>query len=145
MLSKVAASRLDTVHLTLRGVVLEAAEIVPFTVLEGHRGQADQEAAFARGATKLHWPNGKHNAFPSLAVDLAPIYYQEGAKIDWEDLIAFGRIMGVLQAVAHHRFIQLRFGLDWDGDFHSVGRDPDETFLDAPHVEVVNAIKGVTV
>jgi len=145
MLSKVAASRLETVERYLREVVVEAETIIPLTVLEGHRGQTDQEAAFARGATKLHWPHGKHNAYPSLAVDLAPLYYQEGTKIDWDDLIAFGRIMGVVQAVAYRHGVKLRFGLDWDGDFHSVGRDADESFLDAPHVEVVNSIQGVTV
>jgi peptidoglycan L-alanyl-D-glutamate endopeptidase CwlK len=137
MLSTAAMERLETVDSYLREVVYEAEKIVPLTVLEGHRGQEAQEAAFERGATKLHWPHGKHNAIPSLAVDLAPTYFQEGTKIDWDDLIAFGRIMGVVQAVAYRHGVKLRFGMDWDGDFRSVGRDPDESFLDAPHVEKV--------
>jgi peptidoglycan L-alanyl-D-glutamate endopeptidase CwlK len=129
--------RLSTVEPLLAGVVRAAGDIVPFKVIEGHRGQEAQDKAFAEGKTKLQWPNGKHNALPSKAVDLAPLYYDGGAKIDWNDLIAFGRIMGVVQALGHLRGVKLRFGLDWDGDFRSVNRDPDESFLDAPHVELI--------
>lgn len=137
MLSPAALARLDTVTLVLRDIVLEAEKIVPLTVLEGHRGEAAQNKAFAEKKSKLQWPNGKHNKLPSMAVDLAPLYYEAGAKIDWSDVIAFGRIMGVIQALAFQRGVKLRFGLDWDGDFRSVNRDPNESFLDAPHVEVV--------
>lgn len=139
MLTQAALQRLDTVAPALRGIVVEAEKIVPLTVLEGHRDQAAQEKAFAEGKTKLHWPNGKHNASPSLAVDIAPVYYVDGPAqmIDWNDLIAFGRIMGAVQAIAAQRSVKLRFGLDWDGDFRSVGRDPNESFLDAPHVELI--------
>lgn len=121
----------------LADLVREAEKIVPLTVIEGHRGEAAQNTAFDTGKSKLQWPNGKHNKLPSLAVDLAPTYFEKGTKIDWKDVIAFGRIMGVMQCLAFQRNIKLRFGLDWDGDFRSVGRDPDESFLDAPHVEVI--------
>lgn len=137
-LTAVAMERLKTVNPTLGLVVIETAKILPLTVLEGHRGKEAQDQAFKEGKSKLQWPNGKHNALPSLAVDLAPVYF-EGAtrKIDWGDLIAFGRIMGGIQVVAHQMKVKVRFGLDWDGDFRSAGRDPGETFLDAPHVELV--------
>lgn len=130
--------RLQTCDHALQDILIEAREIVPFMVLEGHRGQAAQEAAFAAGKSQLHWPHGKHNGVPSQAVDVAPIYFSGDVRqIDWGDLVAFGRIMGVVQAVAHKRGVKLRFGLDWDGDFRSVGRDPDEHFMDAPHIELV--------
>lgn len=136
-LSASALARLETVDAVLAAIVLDAEQIVPMTILEGHRDKAGQDKAYAEGKTKLQWPNGKHNKLPSLAVDLAPLYYEGGRKIDWDDLIAFGRIMGVVQACAYQRGAKLRFGLDWDGDFRSVNRDPDESFLDAPHVELV--------
>jgi peptidoglycan L-alanyl-D-glutamate endopeptidase CwlK len=137
-LSVVAEQRLSTVNPVLRDIVMEAEKIVPFMVLEGHRGKEAQDKAVAEGKSKLPWPQGKHNKLPSDAVDLAPLYFEAGAKIDWHDLIAFGRIMGVIQALAFQRGVKLRFGLDWDGDFRSVNRDPNESFLDAPHVEVVS-------
>ena len=137
-LSKDDEKQLSEVDTDLADLVREAEKIVPLTVLEGHRGEAAQQKAFAEKKSKLQWPNGKHNKLPSLAVDLAPTYYEKGTKIDWNDVIAFGRIMGVMQCLAFQRGVKLRFGLDWDSDFRSVGRDPDESFLDAPHVELVS-------
>lgn len=137
-LTAISLSRLQSVHPTLGLVVIEAEKIVPLIVIEGHRGKEAQDKAFAEKKSKLQWPNGKHNALPSLAVDLAPFYMEGSTRaIDWGDLIAFGRIMGCIQTIAHQMRVQLRFGLDWDGDFRSAGRDPGETFLDAPHVEIV--------
>lgn len=137
-LSKDDEKQLSEVDAELAALVRDAEKIVPLTVIEGHRGQAAQDKAFAEGKSKLKWPNGKHNKLPSAAVDLAPTYYEKGTQIDWKDVVAFGRIMGVMQCLAFQRGIKLRFGLDWDGDFRSVGRDPNESFLDAPHVERVS-------
>lgn len=131
--------RLLTCDFRLRTVLFKAIEVVDFTVIEGHRDKAGQDTAFAAGATQLRWPNGKHNRLPSNAVDIAPVYYEGGKlQIDWKDLIAFGRIMGVVQCIAFQEKVRLRFGLDWDGDFRSVDRDPSESFLDAPHIELVD-------
>ena len=132
--------RLRTCDPLLQTVLGEARDIVPFMVLEGFRDKKGQDAAFKAGRTQLKWPNGKHNGRPSLAVDVAPIYFDATSKkraIDWDDLIAFGRIMGCIQAIAFRRDVKLRFGLDWDGDFRSVNRDSDESLLDAPHIELV--------
>lgn len=137
--SLTSKQRLETCDRRLQLILHDAIEIVDFTVIEGHRNEADQNKAFAEGRSKLRWPHGNHNAMPSRAVDVAPVYYDAGKmKIDWDDLIAFGRVMGVVQACAHRRGIRLRFGLDWDGDFRSVNRDPSESFLDAPHIELVD-------
>lgn len=135
-LSQTSLDRLAGCDPRLQLICKEAIEIVDFTVLEGHRGEAAQNAAVASGNSKLPWPKGKHNAFPSKAVDIAP--WLPEVKIDWNDLVAFGRLMGIIQAIAHRHGIKLRFGLDWDGDFRSVNRDPNESFMDAPHVELVD-------
>lgn len=39
----------------------------------GYRDQADQEAAFQDGKTKLHFPNSAHNKVPARALDLFQI------------------------------------------------------------------------
>src|SRR5690606_11476036 len=137
--SETSRQRLATCDSRLQLICNEAIEIVDFTVIQGHRNREDQDRAFAEGKSRVKWPHGKHNAMPSRAVDIAPVYYDAGKmKIDWNDLIAFGRLMGVIQAIAHRHNIRLRFGLDWDGDFRSVDRDPSESFLDAPHIELVD-------
>lgn len=130
--------RLVTCDTRLIIIAKDAIAIQDHAIITGHRNQADQEQAFREGKTKLHWPHGNHNANPSRAIDIAPVYYEAGMKIDWNDVIAFGRIAGIYQACAHRRGIRLRFGLDWDGDFRSVDRDPGESFLDAPHIELVD-------
>jgi peptidoglycan L-alanyl-D-glutamate endopeptidase CwlK len=134
--SRASKDKLATCDERLIFIMEEAIQIVDFTVLEGHRGKKAQDEAFRTGKSQRQWPNGNHNKLPSTAVDIVP--YLPEVKYDWKDLIAFGRLMGVVQAIAHRHGIKLRFGLDWDGDFRSVDRDPDEDFLDAPHVEVID-------
>lgn len=129
--------QLASCDVRLQMIMNDVIQFVDFKVLEGHRNQADQEAAFARGATKKHWPEGNHNSFPSKAIDIAPLSRQPGDAMSWKDVIAFGRLMGYVQACADRRGIKLRFGLDWDGDWRSVGEDPDESFQDCPHVELI--------
>lgn len=134
--SATSKQRLETCDPRLQELLNEAIKHIDFVVLEGHRGEAAQNEAFRKGASKKRWPDGNHNSLPSKAVDIAP-YFPE-VKVDWNDLIAFGRLMGFIQCLAIQRGIKLRFGLDWDGDFRSVNRDPDEGFLDAPHMELVD-------
>lgn len=136
-----AASKANllTCHTTLQLIANKAILVQEHRILQGHRGQVEQDKAFAEGKSKLKWPNGNHNKMPSTALDMAPVYYEGTsiAKIDWADLAAFGRIAGIYQAIAHEFGVKLRFGLDWDGDFRSVGPDPTESFLDAPHIELL--------
>jgi peptidoglycan LD-endopeptidase CwlK len=137
--SATSRQRLLTCDFRLRTILFKAIEVVDFTVVQGHRDKAGQDKAFAEGKSKLKWPDGNHNAMPSRAVDIAPVYFESGVlRIDWSDVIAFGRIMGVVQCIAFQERVRLRFGLDWDGDFRSVDRDPGESFLDAPHIELVD-------
>jgi peptidoglycan L-alanyl-D-glutamate endopeptidase CwlK len=134
--SQVSKQRLATCDARLRAVLEETIKEIDFIVLEGHRGQADQDKAFAEGKSKLKFPKGKHNALPSRAVDIWP--YPPDGTLNWKDVVAAGRLMGYIQRVAKEMGIRLRFGLDWDGDFRTAGpTDPDESFLDAPHVEIL--------
>lgn len=134
--SEVSRQRLATCDLRLQDILNEVIKYVDFTILEGHRGREAQERAFADGKSKLHYPHGKHNSLPSRAVDIAP--WLPDVRIDWKDVVAMGRLMGFVQLIAMQKGIKLRFGLDWDGDWRTVDRDPDEDFLDAPHIELVD-------
>lgn len=134
-LSKVSADRLATCHPVLQQVVLAALQICELHVIVGHRGQADQDAAYASGASKLKWPNGKHNSLPSLAVDLAPDVIPDNGKadIDWKYVAHFYYLAGVMLAVAYDMGVKLRWGGDWDSD----GNLKENTFQDLGHFEVV--------
>jgi hypothetical protein len=74
----------------------------------GHRGQLAQDRAFADGNSEKEWPDGKHNVYPSEAVDAYPYPLP-----DWKDTAAFvlfaGRVMGVAAVLG----ISLRWGGFW--------------------------------
>lgn len=123
-------AQLATCHPRLQRVLIEAIKYVDFSVVEGHRGKDAQNAAYAKGLSKLKWPNGNHNATPSRAADVAPF------PIDWSEkataLARFAFVSGVIHACAKQLGIKIRFGWDWNRNL-----DPrDESFLDWPHVEL---------
>ncbi len=135
--SKASQNQLATCNYRLQAVLEEAIKYVDFVVLEGFRDRDAQNKAVAEGKSQKPWPTGNHNTYPSRAVDIAP--YLPDVKLDWNDLVAFGRLMGIVQVIAMQQGVKLRFGLDWDGDWRTAGKnDPNEHFLDAPHVELVD-------
>lgn len=122
--------QLATLDHRLAAVLIEAVSYFDFSVIEGYRNKERQEADFAKGTTKLHYPHGNHNAFPSRAADCMPY------PVDWsEKREAIARIafmQGVIFCCAKRQGVKLRFGFDWNRNL-----DPrDETFLDYPHVEL---------
>lgn len=91
---------------------ISAGELAPagihdITVLCGFRDKAAQQKAFADGASKLQWPNSKHNRQPAQAVDIAPY------PIDWKDVAAFDVLRGFVLARAAVLGIKLRI-ISWD-------------------------------
>lgn len=108
----------------------EAIKYIDHSILEGHRDKAHQDADYAKGVSKLKWPNGQHNKLPSRAFDFAPF------PIDWSNkATALGRFMliaGVYLVCAAQLGIKIRFGWDWNRNL-----DPrDESFLDWGHIEL---------
>lgn len=104
------------------------------TVLEGHRGEIDQNKAFEDGKSKLKWPDGNHNAMPSLAVDVAPY------PIDWKNLSDFyyfgGFVMGIASQLKEQGKMtkSIRYGGDWNRN----NKVSDEKFVDAVHFEIIS-------
>ncbi len=96
------------------------------TVICGHRGQEAQDLALAMGKSKKPWPMSKHNAVPSLAVDVSPY------PIDWHDENRFYYFAGYVKAVAERLGIKIRYGGDWDGDMEL----KDQSFFDLDHFEL---------
>ncbi len=79
------------------------------TVVCGHRGKAEQDHCFAIGTSKLKWPMSRHNAYPSLAVDLAPF------PTDWNasGRPAFEELRAIVKRVAATLNIRIRH-ISWD-------------------------------
>ena len=131
ILSQKSLAQLATCHPDLQRVVREAIKYFDFTVIEGHRGKDAQEAAYAKGLTKVRWPNGKHNQTPSLAVDIAPY------PIDWSESKKaherFVYMAGIVMATAARMGVRLRWGGDWNQNQDM----RDEGFRDYPHFELV--------
>lgn len=126
--SGTSLARLRTCHPQLQALMTKTITITDFSILCGHRGQVEQELAVKNKVSKVHWPNSKHNAFPSLAVDIAPY------PIDWSDLQRFHDLAKIVIGVATEMGIKIRWGGDWDGD----GDLRDQTFNDLPHFELIS-------
>ena len=87
-------------------------------VVCGYRDEKAQNEAFNKGASKVKFPNSKHNQLPSLAIDLAPL------PIDWNNLEQFHELAGHILEVAHLLEISIIWGGHW------------KTFKDYPHYEL---------
>jgi peptidoglycan LD-endopeptidase CwlK len=105
------------------------------SILEGHRGQIDQDNFFALGKSKVKWPDGKHNSMPSEAIDAAPYPIPPNWGADhWKDMVIFYEFAAIVRYEAAKLGIKIRWGGDWDGD----GDYKDQTFDDLVHFELVD-------
>lgn len=125
---KTSTERLATTHPLLQKVFNEVVKKFDNTIVCGHRSVREQEEAFSAGKSKVRF--GKHNIYPSLAVDAAPW------PLDWNDLERFTRFGFYVMGVAAGMGVPLRWGRDWDGDFDL----NDQKFNDFPHFELVRPI-----
>ena len=112
-------------------VVLDTS---PFdlSLTDGHRGQIQQDTAFASGASEVQWPNSKHNRNPSEAVHIDPY------PIDYENWLLYYCLAGVIWTVSiGFPDLQLRWGGDWNTDRQLNA----ERFRDLAHWEVVRGVQ----
>lgn len=122
----VSSKQLGSCHIDLQRLFQRVVEKYDCSILTGHRGEAEQNAAFYNGNSKLRFPDGKHNELPSMAVDAAPY------PVDWKDERRFKHFAGYVQGVAMMMGLDLRWGGDWDQDFDM----NDQSFNDLVHFEL---------
>lgn len=124
---------LQTCHPDIIAVVHAAAipDGPPFRVIAGHRGEAEQNALFHKGFTKLSWNKSRHNAEPSEAADLVP------EPVQWRDHAPFHLLAGWVLAKAEALRISLRWGGDWNRNWNLT----DQQFNDLCHFELVRVRK----
>ena len=123
---KRSKERLASCNADLRMVFNEVIKFVDCTILEGHREKERQNQLFDEGKTKVLYPDGRHNDFPSNAVDVVPY------PVDWKDRERMTLFAGFVLGVASQMGIELRWGGDWDQDFEV----KDNMFDDFPHFEI---------
>ena len=123
---KSSKKRLETCDERLQKVFNEVVKHVDCSILEGHRSGERQDKLFNEGKTKVKYPNGRHNANPSNAVDVAPY------PIDWDDRERFHLFAGFVIGIAKSMGITLRWGGDWNMNFEV----DDNQFDDFPHFEL---------
>ena len=125
--SNSSKKKLAQCHPLLQQVFKRVLETIDHTIVCGSRSKIEQNKLFAEGKSQLQYPNGKHNALPSLAVDIAPY------PIDWNDRERFTLFAGFVLGTASEMGITLRWGGDWDKDFQT----KDNNFDDLVHFELV--------
>lgn len=118
--------RLASCDPMLQKLFNEVIKHVDCSVLEGHRGKERQNKFYDEGKSKVRYPNGRHNANPSLAVDVTPY------PVDWEDRERQTLFAGFVLGIARGLGITVRWGGDWDMDFDV----QDNKFDDFPHFEI---------
>ena len=123
---KKSQERLNTCDPRLVELFETVVEDFDCTVIEGYREKEAQNRAFDEGKSKLRFPKGNHNKYPSLAVDVAPY------PIDWEDRDRFHYFAGFVKGIASQLGLDIRWGGDWDSDTQT----RDNNFDDLPHFEV---------
>jgi len=117
--SRISRLRLSECHPDIIRVLEAAIARIDFSVVCGHRTQAEQDAAYAAGYSKLKWPKGKHNRWPSRAVDVIP--YPAGYKAtvaEWTELAK------VILEEADKLGVKMSWGGHW------------KSFVDRPHFEI---------
>ena len=92
---KKSKEQLATCNEKLERVFNEVIKTVDCSVLEGHRDKDRQNAFYEEGKTKVKYPKGRHNANPSLAVDVVPY------PIDWDDRERFHLFAGFVLGTAN--------------------------------------------
>jgi peptidoglycan L-alanyl-D-glutamate endopeptidase CwlK len=124
--------KLDSCCQELQIVFLEALKFMDITIIDGHRNEQRQNDYYESGKSQVQFPNGKHNTFPSEAIDAAPY------PIDWHDRERATLFAGFVLGIAAMKGILLRWGGDWNHDWQV----KDNNFDDLWHFEVVQVVAG---
>lgn len=114
----------------LKRLVDEVIKEYDFSIVETHRGKAEQERAFNLGFSKAHFMQSAHNPCPAYAVDVYPyptpkvqhngIIELDSNSAEWEKMI------NVFKRKANELGIKITCGIDF------------KSIKDSPHIEITN-------
>lgn len=126
--SKSSKLKLDQCDKRIQRVFTKVLETIDLTVVTGYRDEETQNEMYRTGKSQLKFPTGKHNVYPSLAIDTVPY------PIDWKDRERMTLFAGFVLGTAKEMGITFRWGGDWDCD----GQVKDNSFDDLLHFEIVD-------
>ena len=90
-------------------------QVMDFAIICGHRGEAEQNAAFAAGRSKVKYPYSKHNANPARAYDRVPYPIPLNAAGEWDDKSpAWERLAALERQCADELGIKIANTIPWD-------------------------------
>lgn len=121
--SEKCLSELDS-RLQALARLMMSKQVMDFAVICGHRNEAEQNAAFAAGASKVRYPDSKHNTLPARAYDRVPYPIPLNAAGEWDDKSpAWERLAALERQCAGELNVKITQGSAW-------------TFKDLPHCEL---------
>ena len=125
--SQRSLNNLKNVDERLVKICNELIKRTDFTVIEGHRSLERQKELYDKGFSKIDGisKKGKHNYFPSLAIDIIP--YKKGhSPFDGskESDIMFDNLAKEFKQVAKELGINITWGGDW------------QSLVDKPHFQI---------
>ena len=125
--SQRSLNNLKNVDERLVKICNELIKRTDFTVIEGHRSLERQKELYDKGFSKIDGisKKGKHNYFPSLAIDIIP--YKKGHNPfdgSKESDIMFDNLAKEFKQVAKELGINITWGGDW------------QSLVDKPHFQI---------
>jgi len=123
--SQRSLDNLGQAHQDLQTICNYAIKYVDFTIICGHRGEMEQNAAYDLGNSKLRYPKSKHNKIPSLAFDFIPYPFK-----GWSDTTDFIRVANFIKGIAVmlKSYGAIESSISYGGDW--------KNFKDYPHIEL---------
>lgn len=106
-LSAASQRRLDGAHPLLQKLFAAVADETAILILDGQRGRAAQERAFALGHSRAHFGQSAHNWMPAIALDVAP------APLVWSDTESFAALAKLVKTKAAALGVPIVWGGDW--------------------------------
>ena len=127
-------TKLSTCHIDLQVLFFEIIKNVDCMILVGHRNEIEQEEAFRKGYSKLHFPHGKHNSIPSMALD-ACLYPPDLPSIKQSHFFG-GYVLGISQKLKEEG--KMSHSVRWGGSWDGLGKlDTDNELADYDHFELI--------
>jgi peptidoglycan L-alanyl-D-glutamate endopeptidase CwlK len=129
-MNKTSLKKLATAHDELQMLAHAVDKVYPIQVICGERDEKAQNEAVKIGASKLKFPNSKHNInqavgrFKSHAIDCVPDPDKNPATIEWNEIDEFEKMCLVFEQKADELNIKIRLGRDFK-------------FKDYPHCELL--------
>ncbi len=127
---------LATLHPDWQMILKKVINILDMTLIQGYRGQEEQDEYYAKGLSQLKYPESNHNITDkdgnpcSEAVDMM-LYHRDKPHIRWDAKFEASVVAGIVIGIAFENGIMVRWGGDWSMDLQE-----NESFIDRPHFEL---------